>query len=486
MRATSIGKNNKRLTANGEKRNTSHLYEKTIQNLLEKIDVLENGLRAHGGERIKFVACFKQLEDEISQLKNKLQQNANEINALTIKNNQYQSQIETITSQNKGMLDTYKTKYDLLTRELEQKTNEISKLINNIKEKDEKIKIISINNSISTRYSDNYSEELEKEKLICSNQLKRINELHKEINSLKQMQKNESHLIKENEHLKEDTLRLLEMLKSTEEYHDFGYLDSTIPGGIRYINEVYNKNKSHHECNHIKQAKRIDKCNQNWIPSQAFAVVNEYKQKFNLDIDDNLINDMLSSLNLLWRQKEEKVISRLQAKYHREIIDLKRKYGINSSTIGTIDIRNKGKEKGKDCGKEVVDNVKKVVNDYNTEKKELEGKIDTLQFQLNDKVYLNEKKEGKTDIINLNTIITDKACDEMAKMEGEFNELYKEYKARVKDTENMVNKNNDPVFNVKMVNNTVTWLVKAMNDVVDKTKKKFEGWKNEFNQTKKV
>ena len=50
----------------------------------------------------------------------------------------------------------------------------------------------------------------------------------------------------------------------------------------------------------------------------------------------------------------------------------------------------------------------------------------------------------------------------------------------------MVNKNDDPVFNVKMVNNTVTWLVKAMNDVVDKTKKKFEGWKNEFNQTKKV
>ena len=155
MRATSIGKNNKRLTVNGEKRNTSHLYEKTIQNLLEKIDVLENGLRAHGGERIKFVACFKQLEDEISQLKNKLQQNTNEINTLTTKNNQYQSQIEIITSQNKAMLDTYKTKYDLLTRELEQKTNEISKLINSIKEKYENIKIISINNSISTRYSDN-------------------------------------------------------------------------------------------------------------------------------------------------------------------------------------------------------------------------------------------------------------------------------------------------------------------------------------------
>ena len=75
---------------------------------------------------------------------------------------------------------------------------------------------------------------------------------------------------------------------------------------------------------------------------------------------------------------------------------------------------------------------------------------------------------------------------EMAKMEGEFNELYKEYKERVKDTENLLIKNDDPVFNVKMVNNTVTWLVKAMNDVVDKTKKKFEGWKNEFSQSKKV
>ena len=68
-------------------------------------------------------------------------------------------------------------------------------------------------------------------------QKKQIHQLEKEINDLLISKKSEGDLLLENEHLKDDNVRLLQMLKSTNEYHDFGYLNQTLPGGIRYVND---------------------------------------------------------------------------------------------------------------------------------------------------------------------------------------------------------------------------------------------------------
>ena len=72
------------------------------------------------------------------------------------------------------------------------------------------------------------------------------------------------------------------------------------------------------------------------------------------------------------------------------------------------------------------------------------------------------------------------------KLETQFTELYNEYKERVKDTETMINKNGDPIYNIKMINNTVKWLIKSMNDNVVQTRKRFELWKSEYTSYKKV
>jgi hypothetical protein len=42
----------------------------------------------------------------------------------------------------------------------------------------------------------------------------------------------------ENKHLKDDNIKLVELLSITEEFSDFGYLNQCLSGGIRYIKEI--------------------------------------------------------------------------------------------------------------------------------------------------------------------------------------------------------------------------------------------------------
>ena len=41
-------------------------------------------------------------------------------------------------------------------------------------------------------------------------------------------------------------------------------------------------------------------------------------------MNDNLINDLLSSLNKIWREREKKVIARTKTKYESEVLNLRR------------------------------------------------------------------------------------------------------------------------------------------------------------------
>ena len=128
----------------------------------------------------------------------------------------------------------------------------------------------------------------------------------------------------ENQHLKDDNLRLLEMLKTTNEYKDFAYLNETIPGGIRFVHDPPLSKKHKHECEKRETENLLKKNNENWIPNEAFNIIYDFKKKYNMEINDKVISDLLGCLNQVWRDKETKLITRVKAKYQREIIELKK------------------------------------------------------------------------------------------------------------------------------------------------------------------
>lgn len=104
-----------------------------------------------------------------------------------------------------------------MNKELEDKDSNVDKLLAQMKAKDETIKFYSVNNDYAVK--NNYTfkteiDQLKKEKEEC--ELK-IRDLEKQLDAMYVSRKSESAMLLEIEHLKDDNVRLLQMLKTTEE-----------------------------------------------------------------------------------------------------------------------------------------------------------------------------------------------------------------------------------------------------------------------------
>ena len=167
-----------------QQRMNAHEYERTIQKLLEKIDILENKLKSAGIDRIKIVTGFKQIEQENNFLKTENEKMTKEKEDATKNSNDASAQLEIMKNQHESVISNYKTKFQILSRDIQDKEEQIDKLLDQIKEKDNKIKYMTVNNAINMRYSDSFQTEVDKYKLINKSQKERIDELEKEINDL--------------------------------------------------------------------------------------------------------------------------------------------------------------------------------------------------------------------------------------------------------------------------------------------------------------
>ena len=87
--------------AHQSKRFDSHLYEKKIQDLLEKIDILESKLKLCGKDKIRFVQAFSDLEKENTFLKSEIEKRDKDNSSLEEAKVKFQNKITTLTEQHK-------------------------------------------------------------------------------------------------------------------------------------------------------------------------------------------------------------------------------------------------------------------------------------------------------------------------------------------------------------------------------------------------
>ena len=111
----------------------------------------------------------------------------------------------------------------------------------------------------------------------------------------------------ENKHLKDDNVRLVELLSLTEQFSDFAYLNDSLPGGVRYLNEIKIRDMPPRMKEKLVRD-RIQTLN-SWIPGAAYDKVLEFNYVHNLNMDEVLINELLYKLNQVFREKEEKNIA---------------------------------------------------------------------------------------------------------------------------------------------------------------------------------
>ena len=494
---------------NSVSRMKAHEYENKIQELLEKIEVLESRLRLAGEQKVKVVTQLKNFEDENELLKDQISRQNVTNKKLNIDKANFEKQIQELQISNKSINDKAKKKFEILNKELEEKETEMDKLNQQLKSKDETIKNFTINNELTQKYSNTFKEELQQQKQLNKKQSDKISELEKQIDLLYSQRQNEGSLLLEIQHLKEDNNRLLQMLKSTNEFKDFAYLSETVPGGIRFIKGtapkrkgatntgvntslIQNPNTSLTNNNSIKDSLN----NENWVPSETYSFAVQFKNKYNLDLNENILNTLLISLNKIWQEREKKQINRLKAQYQSEIMSLRRKASMQSgfnefnakTTITKLkkdlkqtrdDLRDNivlnNKLKTSPVGIELVDNALKVASSFQNTKKCLENEIENLKKQLSHK---EEKYHGTHQYYNQGCFwMAKKANEEIELFSKTIDDLYNEYENRVRNS-NLINGQDDLMdYNLRVVNNAVKWFFDTMKDMVASMKEKFYNWK---------
>ena len=154
---------------------------------------------------------------------------------------------------------------------------------------------------------------------INKNQSKKITKLEKKIADYAINKKDESALLLELELLRKDNIRLLNILNSTDEYRNFCYLGQTAPGGIRYIkpkvirkaatykpmSKKEERARSLNEYKNYKtnQTNKIEREDRNWVPLEAYNYLVESNNKFNLDLNNDIIENLLLILNKFWQER---------------------------------------------------------------------------------------------------------------------------------------------------------------------------------------
>lgn len=485
----------------------AHQYEKKINELLEIIEILQSRILLLNNQKGYAVTKLKDYEEKNDDLKKKFDNKTKENEKLKEVKNANEEEIKDLKKNNKIFNQRNQEKFENLHKDLEDKAKVIDKLNDELKEKNQKIRSLSLNHRLNQNERDLSKKELEEQKKINRQQNKMISDLQKQLDIINIHKKNEGALSLEIEHLKEDNIRLLEMLKESSDptIKNFAFLDNSSSGGIRYISPKNNnkdsrkgkerRSKSTQNYKSYKSNKELvgRKDANNWIPLEAYECAMEFRNKYNLDMTNNEIDLMLSELNKIWQEKLRREVNNVKAKYQNEIKDLRSKLSmkmpfdefnmrkINSnlktnlySTRDTLrdNIISKHKLNEAPEGTEKINNFFRTSTGFRKNKKCYENE----NIRLKKKLKTRDEFNHCNDYHNGALWMAQKTCDEMNKFENNFNELYGLYEEKIK---NSINNTNDNSFNNKIIDNSVNWFFKALKCCINESKAKMNDWRDD-------
>ena len=573
MEEEKISENNqmKKPKEPGIMRMTAHQYEKKINELLEKIDILESRLLIANTQKGYVVTKLKDYEEkneelskkyndkikENEKLKETKRENEGEINDLK-KNNQIfmqrnkerfaninkdlegkckeidklnkelsqkneqlnkkynekikeneklketkkenENEIKDLKKNNRIFTQRNKEKFADINKSLEGKEKQIDKLNKELNQKDEKLRALSVNHKLNQNERDITKKDLEDQKKINKQQNKIISDLQKQLDIVNIHKKNEGALSLEVEHLKQDNIRLLEMLQESSDpkTRNLAFLDNSSSGGIMFIrpNSNNNRAKSTENFNSFKSIRENTsrKEGNRWIPLEAYECAMEFKNKYNLDMSDIELEQLLISLNKIWQEKLKREINSVKAKYQNEIKELRMKLGMKSSfnefslkkeneslknnlMIARDNLRDnivmKHKLNEQPDGNEKIKNIFRTTNTTRKNKKCFLSENERLKQKLKE----NNEFTHHNDYHNGALWMALKTCDEMNKCQKNINDLFGIYEDKVRYS--LYGNENDYSYRIKIMDNSVNWLVKNLQDSLFEAKSKMDDWKTD-------
>ena len=484
----------------GIMRMTAHQYEKKINELLEKIDILESRLLLLNTQKGYAVTKLKDYEEKNEELSKKYNDKIKENEKLKETKKENEEEINDLKKSNKIFTQRNKERFADINKDLEGKCKEIDKLSKELSEKNEKLRSLSLNHKLNQNERDVTKKDLEEQKKINKQQNKIISDLQKQLDVVNIHKKNEGALSLEIDHLKQDNIRLLEMMKTSDDpkIRNFAFLDNSSSGGIMFIRpgSSNTRAKSTESYNLYKSTREINarKDNNNWIPLEVYECALEFRNKYNIDMSDIEIEKFLASLNKIWQEKLRKEVNSVKAKYHNEIRDLRIKLDMKA-TFNEFALKkeNESLKKNLMVTRDTLrDNI--ILKHKNNEQPEGNEKIKNTfksitNFRKNKNYYLNENERLKkklkenaefnkyNDYHNGALYMALKSCEEINKCQKNINELFGIYEDKVRNS--LYGNENDYLYRNKIMDNSVNWLINNLQDSLSETKSKLNDWKDD-------
>ena len=116
------------------------------------------------------------------------------------------------------------------------------------------------------------------------------------------------------EHYKADNDRLIKLLRDNGRTRDLGEFLQDNKGGVRYL-----AGKKTHGKKELQNEE-----NENWIPHEAYEIAHKYRTERPEGMSKVEIDKMMRELNVIWRDRERRMVARIKNKCNAEIRDLRR------------------------------------------------------------------------------------------------------------------------------------------------------------------
>jgi hypothetical protein len=498
----------------------AHNYEKTIQNLLEKIDTLETKLMLVCKDKYDAITEKNYFETDNKILLDKLESENDKNIKLSNINEEYSEKITALKNKNKNKEEMYNINIKNLNNEIDFHKDKIKKLNKEIDSKNDCIKNYSVDNKLIKQASNNFKNLFQNQLNINKNQTNQIVNLENVINDFSIKKQDEAILLLEIEMLKKDNIRLVNLLNGTDEYRDFCHLGITPPLGIKYIRPIEEKKEeikkplskkeerertlTEYKKYMENKKKKLEKEDRNWVPLEAYNYLVECKNKYKLDLNNDIIEKLLHILNDFWKNRLDREVIYYRTIYQNQIKELKRKlqakdttndyllmkttsnYGGNMTNkftkTGTSNLFGKKSTITGNTNTNINSNVNlnsNIDDDYyfktalNARDKRLENEIANLKKKLEQKDNKDRQKRNK--IYNQgNLLMTQKIITEIDKLKNKVNSLYKEYEEKVKFS---VNNYENSSFKNKIMDDSVKIFFTSVMKEVEDVEKKIENWK---------
>ena len=473
-------------------------YEKRISELLDKIELLETRMNIMNEQKIKVVDKLKSFQEENDILKEQISRQNFNINKYNQKIEECNCIINNLQNINNNLNVTIKNNNEKFNNEIEKNNKILEKLNQQLLAKDETIKYQIKSNEINQKNNMTFKDELEQQKLINQKQIEKISELEKKIDEFYIQKESEGSLLLEIEHLKDDNIRLLEMLKNTSEFKDFAKSKSNLNGTkllknikINNVSNINNKSFSNKSYN-------SNEISNSYVPNEAYDLVQDFKNNNNLTVSDSILNSLLSSLNKIWKDYYSKQIKNLKAKNSEEINKLKRQLVMKSpynefvaqKTISHLkkdlkktksnlkdNVKKNSNNKGNPKGIELVDNALKIAKNFENQKNSLENEIKTLKIKLAEN---EDNYNNKNNIYNKGIFwMVCKCLEEIILFQKNYEDILKDYNDRNKNVTLNFSNDNENEYKFKIYNNNIKWFINSIQKFILEIKEKLQIWKNE-------